>query len=75
MKRPAVWAASLTALVSIGLAGASTAAPIAALPNAVTQNTGNVLQAYYYHHHYYPYHWHHHYYGHRHWYGHHWRYW
>jgi hypothetical protein len=66
MKRAAVWAVSLAALVSIGFAGASRAAPIAPLRHAVTENAGNVIQAYYYHHHYYH---------HRHWYHRHWRYW
>jgi hypothetical protein len=66
MKRAAVWAISLAALAPIAFAGASRAAPIAPLPNAVTENTENVIQAYYHHHHYYH---------HRHWYHHHWRYW
>ena len=63
------------AVASAAVCGTSTAAPIAPVPAAITDNTDNVIQAYYYHRHYYPHRWHGHYYGHRHYWHGHYRYW
>jgi hypothetical protein len=67
----AIAVAALACMASIGVAEA---APIAPLPSALTNDTGNVTPVYYYHGRYYRYRWHGHYYAHRHWYHRHWRY-
>ncbi len=74
MKR-VLFAISVAGLASVAVSNVSKAASIAPLPEFVTGNTGNVVQAHYYHHHYYPYRWHGHYYHHRYWRHHHWYYW
>ncbi len=74
MKR-VLFAIMAVGLAAVAVSNVSRAAPIAPLPEAVTGNAGDVVQAYYYHHHYYPYHRHGHYYHHRYWRHHHWYYW
>ena len=49
-------------VVFIAAYGTSKATPIAPIPGAATNNSDNVIRAYYYHHRYYR---HHRYYGHR----------
>jgi len=69
-----VLATAVAVVASIVGSDIARAAPIAALPEAVTSETGNVTPAYYYHRRYYPYRWHGHYYGHRYWRYHRWHY-
>jgi hypothetical protein len=65
-----VFVAAATTTGIAAFPGVSKAAVIAPLPSSVTNETGNVIPAYYYRGGYYPYRWHGRYYHHR-YYGHH----
>ncbi len=67
-----VFAMVVAAMLTLGVCGASQAAPIAPLSSAVTADQSNVTPVYWYHHRWYHHHWYRHRWHHRGWYRHGW---